>query len=82
MIGTRIARGCAFVVLSATGVTAASAPTQGELRAAFSSREPPRLAWQGQVELTIAVVERARSRRCHRPLPERSSGRDRGAQHR
>ena len=55
-MGTRIALGCALGVLSATGVTAASAPTQGELRAAFSSREPPRLAWQGQVELTVAVV--------------------------
>ena len=56
MIGTRIALGCALAVLSATGVTAASGPTPGDLRAAFASREPPRLVWQGQIELTIAVV--------------------------
>ena len=56
MIGTRIALGCAFAVLSATGVTAASGPTLGDLRAAFASREPPRLVWQGQIELTIAVA--------------------------
>jgi hypothetical protein len=39
-----------------TDAIAASAPSVGELRAAFSSREPPRLAWQGQDELSIAVA--------------------------
>ena len=54
-MNARIALIGALALLSSDAV-AASAPSVGELRSAFSSREPPRLTWQGQVELSITVA--------------------------